>query len=67
MSNDDLCYMSATEAIKEFRALSLSPVELLDAIINRAEAISESINPFADRYLMSWLGENAEIAKKYKS
>ena len=50
MSTDDLCYMSATEAIKEFRALSLSPVELLDAIINRAEAISESINPFADRY-----------------
>ena len=50
MSTDDLCYMSATEAIKEFRALSLSPVELIDAIINRAEAISESINPFADRY-----------------
>ena len=50
MSTDDLCYMSATEAIKEFRALSLSPVELLDAIINRAEAISESVNPFADRY-----------------
>ena len=50
MSTNDLCYMSATEAIKEFRALSLSPVELLDAIINRAEAISESVNPFADRY-----------------
>ena len=50
MSSDNLCYMSATEAIKEFRALSLSPVELLDAIIDRAEAISDSINPFADCY-----------------
>ena len=62
MSTDDLCYMSATEAIKEFRALSLSPVELLDAIINRAEAISESINPFADRYFDEALvrAKNAE-------
>ena len=38
MSSDDLCYMSASEAIKQFRALSLSPVELLDAIIDRAES-----------------------------
>ena len=41
MSSDDLCYMSASEAIKQFRALSLSPVELLDAIIDRAESISD--------------------------
>ena len=50
MSSDDLCYMSASVAIKQFRALSLSPVELLDAIIDRAELISDTINPFADCY-----------------
>ena len=50
MSSDDLCYMSASVAIKQFRALSLSPVELLDAIIDRAESISDTINPFADCY-----------------
>jgi Asp-tRNA(Asn)/Glu-tRNA(Gln) amidotransferase A subunit family amidase len=48
MNNDDLCYMSATEALAKFQARSLSPVELISAIIHRAEAIQENINPFAD-------------------
>lgn len=50
MNDDDLCYMSATEALARFRARTLSPVELMEAIIGRAEAITETINPFADRY-----------------
>lgn len=50
MSDDDLCYMSATEALVRFRARTLSPVELMEAIIRRAESITETINPFADRY-----------------
>lgn len=49
-SDDDLCYMSAVEAINHFRKRSLSPVELLDAIIDRANAISTTVNPFADCY-----------------
>ena len=35
----DLCYQSATAALKSFREKSLSPVELLDAQIRRAEAV----------------------------
>ena len=31
MNNDDLCYMSATEALAKFQARSLSPVELISA------------------------------------
>ena len=60
MSIDDLCYMSAQEAIKRFRNLSLSPVELLDAIIKRANQISETVNPFGDCYFE----EAKERAKK---
>ena len=38
--NDDLHYISATEALARFRDRSLSPVELLDAVIARAEAVA---------------------------
>jgi len=32
----NLCHMSATEALARFRARTLSPVELLDALIARS-------------------------------
>ena len=50
MSNDDLCYISATEALKLFKQRKLSPVELLSALIARAERVNPAINCFADRY-----------------
>ena len=37
MTDDDLCYMSVVEAIARFKARTLSPVELMAAVINRAE------------------------------
>ena len=35
----ELHYLSATEAIARFRSHDLSPVELLDAVIARAEEV----------------------------
>jgi Asp-tRNA(Asn)/Glu-tRNA(Gln) amidotransferase A subunit family amidase len=35
----DLHYLPATEALREFRARELSPVELATAVIARAEAV----------------------------
>ena len=40
----DLHYISATEALKRFKDRSLSPVELIKAIIERAEKINPKIN-----------------------
>ena len=48
--SESLCYLSASEAIEKFRSRKLSPIELLDAVIERAESISASVNPFADKY-----------------
>ena len=34
----DLCYLSATDALRMFAARELSPVELVEAVLARAEA-----------------------------
>ena len=47
---DDLCYLTATEALARFADKSLSPVELLDAQIARAERVEGTINAFAYRH-----------------
>ncbi|MBL0375343.1 amidase [Rhizobium sp. KVB221] len=44
MSNSDLCYMPAHEALQLFKTKKLSPVELMQATIDRAEATKETIN-----------------------
>lgn len=46
MSDLDLCYMPATEALRLFKARKLSPVELMAAVIKRAEATQKKINAF---------------------
>ena len=67
MNDDELCYMSATEALANFQSRSLSPVELTKAIIHRAEAIQETINPFADRYFDEALDAAKVAETKYQN
>ena len=45
-----LCFLSATDALDLFNSGELSPVELLENTIEKAESVSDSINPFADKY-----------------
>jgi Asp-tRNA(Asn)/Glu-tRNA(Gln) amidotransferase A subunit family amidase len=47
MTDDDLCYLSATEALKLFKARKLSPFELITALLQRD---STQINCFAEFY-----------------
>jgi len=47
MADLDLCYLSATDALARFRARTLSPVELLDALIARAGAVEGTVNALA--------------------
>ena len=44
----DLHYLPATEALRLFRSRELSPVELVTAVIARAEAVEPAINAFAE-------------------
>ena len=50
MTNDDLCYLTARDALALFAARKVSPVELMQAVIARAERVQGAVNCFADRY-----------------
>jgi Asp-tRNA(Asn)/Glu-tRNA(Gln) amidotransferase A subunit family amidase len=52
----DLCYLSATEALRMFRERSLSPVELMEAVIARAETVEPSVNALCVTYFEEALG-----------
>jgi Asp-tRNA(Asn)/Glu-tRNA(Gln) amidotransferase A subunit family amidase len=59
MSDEDLCYLSATRAIELFRSGDLSPVDLLRAFVRRDERVNSELNSFSDRYVESALKEAA--------
>lgn len=46
----ELCYLPAHEALRRFKAKTLSPVELMQAVIARAEAVEPKINAFTFKY-----------------
>ena len=43
---DELCYISATDAVAAFKARKLSPLELVDAMIARVEKVNPKVNAF---------------------
>jgi aspartyl-tRNA(Asn)/glutamyl-tRNA(Gln) amidotransferase subunit A len=61
----DLHYLSATEALARFRARELSPVELLQALIERAEAVELTINAFAETRYEAALEQAREAEARY--
>ena len=46
MASDDLCYITATEALAGFRSGKLSPVELMSAVIARSEVVNPAVNAY---------------------
>lgn len=61
----ELSYMSATEALRRFWILELSPLELLDALIEQAEAIEPTVNAFTDTYYEQAREQAAAAADAY--
>lgn len=50
MTDLDLCYLSAGEALRRFRAKSLSPLELVEALIQRCQEVNPKVNAFTYTY-----------------
>ncbi|HCU96519.1 MAG TPA: amidase [Actinobacteria bacterium] len=61
----DLHYLSATEALALFRARELSPVELMTAVIERAEAVEPVINAFAETHYHQALAQARAAEARY--
>jgi Asp-tRNA(Asn)/Glu-tRNA(Gln) amidotransferase A subunit family amidase len=67
MSDIDLCYLSASEALNLFRKRKLSPVELMEAVIRRAETVDRRINAFTFTYFDEALEQARAAEAKYMS
>ncbi len=67
MTHDDVCFLSATAALTLFEARKLSPVELLRAMIQRAERVNPLINCFADCYFDEALARAKVSEARYMS
>jgi aspartyl-tRNA(Asn)/glutamyl-tRNA(Gln) amidotransferase subunit A len=61
----DLHYLPATQALRAFRARELSPVELVTAVIRRAEAVEPAINAFAETFFDQALAQAREAEARY--
>jgi aspartyl-tRNA(Asn)/glutamyl-tRNA(Gln) amidotransferase subunit A len=61
----DLAYLSATEAVRLFTNGGLSPVELMAAVIERAEATEPAVNAMAERYFEDAMSQAAAATERY--
>jgi aspartyl-tRNA(Asn)/glutamyl-tRNA(Gln) amidotransferase subunit A len=64
-ADSDLCYLSATEAKRLFAARELSPVELLEAVIDRTGKVEPQINAFTERLFDEALAQAREAEQVY--
>jgi Asp-tRNA(Asn)/Glu-tRNA(Gln) amidotransferase A subunit family amidase len=62
---DELCFLSATEALRRFRSGELSPVELTTAVIERAEAVEPTINAFTSTFFDEAIERAREAEARY--
>ena len=46
MNSSDLCFTSAMDLAREYRAGTLSPVEVVDAILDRIDGLNSVLNAF---------------------
>lgn len=63
----DLCYITAVEATQRFRDRSLSPVDLMNAVIGRCETVNPSVNAITNRFYEQALAQAADAEKRYAS
>lgn len=61
----DVAYLSATGTLQLFRSRQLSPVELMDAVIARAEEVEPQINAFAEQMFETALAQARQAEARY--
>lgn len=66
-SNDDICHLTATEALASFRSGELSPVEVTDALIARCERLQPVLNVFTCDFFEQARVKSREAEKAYRA
>ncbi|HEY1275578.1 MAG TPA: amidase [Thermoleophilaceae bacterium] len=61
----EIAYLSAEEALEQFRSGALSPVELVEAVLDRAQAVTETVNPFTALYPEDALAAARDAEARY--
>jgi amidase len=65
MRDDDLCFLTATEAIGLFKRRALSPVELMRAIIARCERVNPKLNAITYAFYERALDQARDAEARY--
>ncbi len=65
MSDPELCYLPASEALRRFKNRTLSPVELLQAQLERMEETKDSVNAFCFVYTDEAKAEAQKAEARY--
>jgi amidase len=63
----DLHYLTATDAIQQFRSKALSPVALMSAVIARSEAVEPTINAFSFTYFEEAMAAAKTAEARYRN
>jgi Asp-tRNA(Asn)/Glu-tRNA(Gln) amidotransferase A subunit family amidase len=63
---EELCYLSATNALARFRAGELSPVELMEAVIDRALQTEPTVNALPHTFYEEALVAAREAERRYR-
>jgi Asp-tRNA(Asn)/Glu-tRNA(Gln) amidotransferase A subunit family amidase len=61
----DLCYLSASEAVTRFKARTLSPVELMQAVIGRCELVNPKVNAITYEFFDRALDQARKAEERY--
>lgn len=65
-ADTELCYLTGTGALARFHDGSLSPVELMRAVIHRAEAMQPAVNAFTDTFYDQAMDAAARAEKRFQ-
>ena len=67
MQPHDLCYLSADEALRLFREKKLSPVELMEAVIARADKVNGEVNATSQTFYEQAIEQARKAEVKYSA
>ena len=64
---EDLHYLSATDALAKFASGELSPLTLMQAIIDRANAVEPKVNAFSHTFYDEAMEQAREAEQRYRN